>query len=144
MQSCIFFNIASFAILSALIKTPSLRDYQLVFALGFTVVKSITKSVTTWSLKDEFDNALPMLAFLNINAAVFPKVALPSAVSLKTYFVAAFVDVCLTLWSLKILWGPILKLTRANDKIARSKQKQTRLPQRSRRSKTDYERPTRS
>ena len=119
MQACIFFNIASFAILSALIKTPSVRDYQLFFALGFTVVKSITKQVVTWSLKDDFDNALPLLAFLNINAAVFPKVALPSAVSLTTYFIAAFVDVCLTFWSLKILWGPILKLTRANDKIAK-------------------------
>lgn len=119
MQACIFFNIASFAILSALIKTPSVRDYQLFFALGFTVVKSITKQVVTWSLKDDFDNALPLLAFLNINAAVFPKVALPSAVSLTTYFIAAFVDVCLTFWSLKILWGPILKLTRANEKIAK-------------------------
>ena len=83
------------------------------------MVKSITKQVVTWSLKDDFDNALPLLAFLNINAAVFPKVALPSAVSLTTYFIAAFVDVCLTFWSLKILWGPILKLTRANEKIAK-------------------------
>ena len=119
MQSCIFFNIASFAILSALIKTPSLSNHQLVFALGFTLVKAITKKVVTFSLKDEFDNAVPLLTFLNINAAVFPSVALPSAVSLSTYFTAAFVDVCLTFWSLNILWGPIMKLTRANDKLAK-------------------------
>ena len=119
MQACIFFNIASFAILSALIKTPSMSDYQLWFALSFRVVKAITKTVVTFSLKEEFDNALPLLAFLNINAAVFPKVALPSAVSLSTYFTAAFIDVLLTFWSLKILWGPILKLTRANDNLAK-------------------------
>lgn len=119
MQSCIFFNIASFAILSALIKTPSLSDHQLFFALGFTVVKAVTKKVVTFSLKNEFDNAVPLLTFLNINAAVFPKVALPSAVSLGTYFTAAFVDMCLTFWSLQILWGPIMKLTRADAKLAK-------------------------
>jgi hypothetical protein len=117
MQSCIFFNIASFSILSALIKTPSLRDYQLFFALGFTMVKSITKKVVTLSLKDDFDNALPLLAFLNINAAVFPKVALPSAVSLSTYFTAAFIDVLMTVWGLKVLWLPIYKLSKAKDKV---------------------------
>ena len=117
LQVCVFFNIGSFSVLSALIKSPSMVDYQLYFALSFTIVKSMSKFIVTYSLKSDFDNALPLLAFLNINAAVFPKVALPSAVSVQTYFTAAFVDVLMTIWGLRILWYPVLKLSQGQKAI---------------------------
>ncbi len=76
MQFLIFFNIFMFSILSAFIKSDAWSDYQLLFALSFTVVKMITKNTLVFALKEDFDNCLPLVAFLNINAAVFPKVIL--------------------------------------------------------------------
>ena len=122
MQACVFFNISCFSVLSALIKSSNdpaspVYGYALLFTLLFTVVKSTSKFIVTWALKSDFDNALPLLAFLNINAAVFPKVALPSSVSIPVYFAAAFVDVAMTFWGLKILWLPVIRLTKAQKAI---------------------------
>ena len=143
MQFLIFFNIFMFSILSAFIKSEAWSDYQLLFALSFTVVKMITKNTLVFALKEDFDNCLPLVAFLNINAAVFPKVILPSAVSLTTYFTAAALDVFLTVRSnspptfsvhgwlvaqgsraclgqfvgLRMLWWPVLKIGWAQDEV---------------------------
>jgi len=123
MQACIFWNISCFAVLSALITasnepTSPVYGYQLpLAALGFPIAKSISYQVARFALKQDFDNSLPLLGFLNINAAVFPMVALPSAVSITTYLITAFIDVAMTFWSLRVLWLPVVKLSKAAKAI---------------------------
>ena len=58
------------AILSAFIKSEAWSDYQLLFALSFTVVKMITKNTLVFALKEDFDNCLPLVAFLNIDEVI--------------------------------------------------------------------------
>ena len=94
--------------LAALIKLH--HEYQIVWALGFTVAKSLSQKVLVTAFRNEFDNAVPIIALLNMNCAVFPACILPNAVSFVTYISILVVDVIMITISLRKYWFPGIRV----------------------------------